>query len=245
MSPGLVRSVLFTAPLIVIATAVYGSVSLMVSLLDVTGARQMRVARAWARMLLRLSGVQVDVHGLRKIDPGAGYVVVANHASYMDTPVVLAHIPVQFRFLAKQRLFSIPFLGGHLRRAGHIPVPRENPREALKTMGEAGRIIRERGISVLIFPEGGRSLEGLQEFKEGAAYIAIKAGAPVLPVALRGTMDVLPMHSVHVRPGRVTVCIGDPIPTAGMKSGDRGRLTRQLHDELARLLGAGRPVASD
>jgi 1-acyl-sn-glycerol-3-phosphate acyltransferase len=235
---GFLRSLLITAPLIIVATIVYGSISLAVSFFDKTGVRQMLVARAWARMLLRIGGVQVTVHGLDKIDPGAGYVVVSNHASYMDTPVVLAHVPVQFRFLAKEGLFSIPFLGGHLRRAGHIPVPRGNPREALKTMADAGRVIRERRISVLIFPEGGRSLEGLREFKEGAALIAIKAGAPILPITLRGTMEVLPMHSLHMRPGRVTICIGDPVPTAGMKPGDRARLTQQVHDDVQRLLTA-------
>ena len=243
MPLGLLRSVLITAPLIVLATIAYGSVSLVVSFFDKAGGRQMRVARAWARMLLRIGGVQVEVQGLDRIDPRVGYVVVSNHASYMDTPVVLAHVPVQFRFLAKEGLFSIPLLGGHLRRAGHLPVPRGNPREALKTMAEAGRIIRERGISILIFPEGGRSLEGLQEFKEGAAHIAIKAGAPILPVALRGTMDVLPMHSLHLRRGRVTICIGDPVQTEGMRPGDRARLTLQLHEEVERLVAAsGAPV---
>ena len=118
----------------------------------------------------------------------------------MDTPIVLGHIPVQFRFLAKKSLFSVPFLGYHLKRAGHLSVPRENPREALKTMAEAGRVIRERGISVLIFPEGGRSLEGLKPFKEGAAYIAINAGVPVVPVGVEGTLQVLPMHSLKYAP---------------------------------------------
>jgi 1-acyl-sn-glycerol-3-phosphate acyltransferase len=230
------RSVLITDPLIILATAAYGSASLLVSFFDPAGDRQMRVARAWARMLLRIARVDVEVRGLEKIRPDGGYVVVANHASYMDTPVVLAHIPVQFRFLAKEGLFRIPLLGGHLKRAGHLPVPKDNPREALKTMAEAGRIIRERRISVLIFPEGGRSLTGLQEFKEGAAYIAIKAGVPVLPIALEGTIDVLPMHSGHIKPGKVVIHVGDPVETEGMKLGDRVRLTQELHDVVDRML---------
>lgn len=237
MSLSFLRSLLITDPLIILATAVYGSVSLVVSFFDPDGTSQMRVARAWARMLLRITRVQVEVEGLEKVDPNAGYVVVANHASYMDTPVVLSHIPVQFRFMAKEGLFRVPFLGGHLKRAGHLPVPRDNPREALKLMAEAGRLIRERQISVLVFPEGGRSLTGLQDFREGAAYIAIKSGVPVLPVALVGTIDILPMHSGHIRPGKVILRIADPVSTEGMKLGDRMRLTLELRETVEQLLG--------
>ena len=132
----------------------------------------------------------------------------------MDTPVVLANIPVQFRFLAKRGLFQIPLLGTHLTRAGHIPVPRDDARAAVKTMTTAAQAIRERGISLLIFPEGGRSQTGeLAAFKEGAAYIAIRAGVPLVPIALKGTREILPYGSGHVRSGSVTMRIGDPIPT--------------------------------
>jgi 1-acyl-sn-glycerol-3-phosphate acyltransferase len=236
MSLGLLRAVLITDPLIVVATAVYGAISLAVSFFDDTGRKQIAVARAWARMLLRISGVRVTALGVDGIDPERGYVVAANHVSYMDTPVVLSTLPVQFRFMAKEGLFRIPLLGTHLQRAGHISVPRENPREALKVMGEAGKIIRERNISILIFPEGGRSLTGLQEFREGAAYIAIKAGVPIIPVALKGTMDILPMHSVNVRPGRVEMRVGEPIDTAGFTLRDRAALTLALRERIVELL---------
>ena len=236
MSLGLLRAVLITDPLIILATAVYGTVSLAVSFFDDTGRKQIAVARAWARMLLRITGVRVNASGVNVIDPQSGYVVAANHVSYMDTPVVLATLPVQFRFMAKEGLFKIPLLGTHLQRAGHIAVPRDNPREALKVMGEAGKMIRDRGISVLIFPEGGRSLDGLQEFREGAAYIAIKAGVRIVPVALKGTMDVLPMHSVHVRAGAVEVRVGEPIDTTGLTLRDRAALTETLRARIVELL---------
>jgi 1-acyl-sn-glycerol-3-phosphate acyltransferase len=236
MSLGFLRALLITDPLIILATIVMGSTNLVVSLFDEGGRKQLRVARSWSKLLLNIAGVDVTIQGLEKIDTTGSYVFVSNHASYMDTPVVLGHIPVQFRFVAKQGLFSIPFLGNHLKRAGHLPVPRDNPRDAVKMMGEAGRIIRERGISVLVFPEGGRSVEGLQPFKEGAAYIAIKAGVPIVPVALDGTLQVLPMGSMHVRPGPVALRIGTPIPTANLKLQDRSELTRQLYDRVAELL---------
>lgn len=237
MSLGLVRALLITDPLIILATIILGSINLAVSIVDEGGRRQVAIARFWSKVLLKIAGVRMTIQGIEKIDPAGSYVFVSNHVSYMDTPVVLAHIPVQFRFLAKKGLFSVPFLGYHLKRAGHLSVPRENPREAVKTMAEAGRIIRERGISLLIFPEGGRSLEGLKEFKEGAAYIAIKAGVPIVPVALSGTLEVLPMHSLNVRPGHVTLRVGDPIPTADLTLQDRSALTQKLHDRVAEMLG--------
>jgi 1-acyl-sn-glycerol-3-phosphate acyltransferase len=229
------RAVLFTAPLIILSTTFFGLISVAISFFDKTGDRQILVARAWARSLLRGSGIRVTVEGLDQIRPDGSYVLASNHASYMDTPVVMASIPVQFRFLAKRGLFQIPLLGTHLGQAGHIPVPREDPRASVKTMQLAAETIVRRRISMLIFPEGGRSLDGvIQPFKEGAAYIAIRAGAPIVPLVLIGTHDVLPMHSTIVRPGRVILRILPPIETAGLTLKDRGQLTEKLHT----LIGA-------
>jgi 1-acyl-sn-glycerol-3-phosphate acyltransferase len=236
MSPGLLRALLITDPLIIIATIILGSLNLFVSLFDEGGRKQVSIAQFWSRVLLFIAGVKLHIEGLEKIDPNGSYVFVSNHVSYMDTPVVLGHIPVQFRFLAKKGLFSIPFLGYHLKRAGHIPVPRENPREAMKAMSEAAKIIRERGVSILIFPEGGRSLTGLKPFKEGAAYIAIKAGVPVVPLSLTGTLEVLPMGSLNVRPGSVELRVGDPVPTAHLTLHDRAELNELLYRRVSELL---------
>lgn len=231
------RALLFIDPLIILCTIAYGSVNLVVSLFETSGRRQVAIARAWARMLLRVSFVRMRIEGLEKIDPNGSYVFVANHLSYMDTPCILAAIPVQFRFMAKKGLFKIPFLGYHLSRAGHIAVPRDNPREAIKAMIEAGKMLRERGISVLIFPEGGRSAQAkLQPFKEGAFYIAINSGVPVIPVALIGSEKILPFGSGTVSPGRVTLRIGDPIPTEGLTMKDRSRLSQASYDAVYDLL---------
>lgn len=231
------RAYFITAPLVVLATIGYGLVSLVISLFESSGRKQIAVARAWARCLLSVSGVRVKAEGLEKIAPNGSYVFVSNHLSYMDTPVVLANIPAQFRFLAKSGLFQIPLLGTHLARAGHIPVPREDARAAVKTMTTAAQVIRERGISLLIFPEGGRSPDGdLASFKEGAAYIAIRAGVPLVPIALKGTREILPYGSGHVRSGRVTMRIGDPIPTDQVQLRDRGQITDQLRDRIASML---------
>ncbi|MBV9082791.1 MAG: 1-acyl-sn-glycerol-3-phosphate acyltransferase [Acidobacteriaceae bacterium] len=228
------RGLLIADPLIVLATICFGTISLIVSFFDNTGTMQIRVARAWAKTLLRVSGIKVHVEGLENISPAGSYVFIANHSSYMDTPVVLAHVPVQFRFLAKRGLFQIPFLGQHLSRAGHIPVPREDPRAAVKTLQKAADTIQQRHISLLIFPEGGRSRHGeLRPFKEGGAYIAIRAGVPIVPIALIGTREVLPYGSGSPAPGNVVLRIMKPIDTADMPLRQRGAVTDHIRELIA------------
>jgi len=228
---------LVIAPTVVILTALMGTTSLFASLLGTPENRLHEIAQFWARLLLRFSSVEWKIEGLEHLDPQRNYVLVSNHASYMDTPVLMSALPMQFRFLAKSELFRIPFIGTHLGRAGHFPVERDNVRASLRSMSEAAKAVEERHVSVLVFPEGGRSPMHLRPFKEGAAYIAIKAGVPVVPVALVGTREVLPMHSTQVRPGPVSVRIGVPIDTAGLKLADRNELNDTLRNEIARLAG--------
>ncbi|MEX2263241.1 MAG: lysophospholipid acyltransferase family protein [Bryobacteraceae bacterium] len=231
------RALLVTAPLIVLATAFMGTISLIVSLFDSSGRGQHRVARGWSRLLLAISRVKVRVEGLEKIAPGGSYVFISNHRSFMDIPVILPHISVQFRFFANKNLFGVPFIGYHLKRAGHLSVDNANPRESLRSMSEAARVIPNRGISVLVFPEGGRTDGELRAFKDGAAYIAIKAGVPVVPVALFGSREILPMGSAVVNGGLVRMVLGDPIPTVGFNLHERTQLSGRLRDCVAEMLG--------
>ena len=235
------RSWLISIPLIVLSTIVMATLALITSLWDKSGRSQHANARMWARMLLAASFVRCRVAGLEKLNPNGSYVLVSNHASYMDTPAVLSSIPLQFRFFAKKGLFSIPFLGWFLGRAGHLPVVRGDARASLKSMSEGARLINERNISMLVFPEGGRQLEHMRPFKEGAAYIAIKAGVPVVPIGLVNTRNVLRMHSSVIYPGSIEVHIGDPIPTAGMSLHDRARLNTMLEEQVAEL-ACERPI---
>jgi 1-acyl-sn-glycerol-3-phosphate acyltransferase len=230
------RSLLVSTPLIALATVVMWTGSMVSSLFDPSGRTQHRMAQIWGKLLLAVSFIRVRVEGLDRIDPHANYVFVANHASYMDIPAILARLPHQFRFFAKKGLFSIPFLGWHLKRAGHLPVDRSNARNSLKSMSEGARIVAERRVSVLLFPEGGRTPEGLRPFKEGAAYIAIKAGVPVVPMAIGGMRPLLPMGSIHLRSGRAVLRIGEPISTKGLKLHDREALTERMRDAVVQLL---------
>ncbi len=235
----LLRAYLISDPLIVLSTIFFGSGSIVVSLFDKTGDAQLGVARRWAQSLLAISGVRVQIEGMEHIDPRRSYVIASNHLSYMDTPVVLANVPVRFRFLAKRGLFKIPFLGTHLGQAGHIPVYRNDPRASVKTMQLAAEAIQKRGTSLLIFPEGGRSHDGrLGAFKEGAAYIAIRAGVPIVPAAIIGTEKVLPFGSGTPKPGRVTLKIMRPIGTEGLSLKDRQQVTQNVHELIEQALAA-------
>jgi len=237
----LLWSLIFVSPGIILSTLLHGAVSHIVSLLDATGRTQFKIARRWARSLLWFAGVKVETEGMERLQRGVPYVLVSNHLSYMDTPVVLTYVPVEFRFLAKAGLFQIPLLGWHLHRAGHIAVPREDPRASVKTLARSAEMIRQRRISLLIFPEGGRSEDGkLQPFIDGAAYLAIKAQVPLVPMALIGTRDILAMGSGTFHRGKVRVWVGEPIPTEGMTAHDRGKLTEMAREKIIeRLRDAG------
>ena len=228
---------IYVIPLIIVSTASFGVVSFVISLFDRTPARQLKVARAWARSLLRIVGVKVTVEGLDRIQPSGNYVFVSNHVSYMDIPVILGNIPENFLFLAKAELFKIPFLGTHLRTAGHVSVPREDPRSAIKTLNHTAALLHD-GRSTLVFPEGGRSETGeLREFKDGAAFLAIRAQIPVVPMATIGMRQILPMHSLTFHRGHVTLRIGEPISTEEMTTHQRAELTAFMRQKIVEMLG--------
>lgn len=138
---GLLRNFLVTVPLVYLATIFMGTLSLFISLFDSTGNRQHTCARLWARMLLAFARVRVTVRGAGHI-PAGPCIFAANHLSYMDIPVAFGYIPTQFRIMAKASLFHIPFLGWHLRRSGHMPIERANPRRAARSLLEAATHVK-------------------------------------------------------------------------------------------------------
>ncbi|MBM3739156.1 MAG: 1-acyl-sn-glycerol-3-phosphate acyltransferase [Acidobacteria bacterium] len=231
-------SLLVKDPLIILATILMAVLSVASSFFDPDGRKQHAISRAWAKLLLWLAGAKVRVRGMEHIDPARNYVFVGNHLSLFDTPLVLANIPQQFLFLVAARYVKIPFLGTHLRRHGHFSVDASDVRGSLKVMTEAARCIREEGLSILMFPEGSRARGEMGEFKEGAAYIAIKSGVPVVPFAIRGTREMLPVGSVHVRGVPLDFVIGEPVPTADLSLKDREQLTALMREKIASLLGS-------
>jgi 1-acyl-sn-glycerol-3-phosphate acyltransferase len=196
------------------------------------------IGRNWSRRMLAVAGVRVETAGLDHAIRSEPCVLVANHLSLLDTPLLYAFLPVEFRFIAKESLFKVPIIGAHLRKGGHISLFREDGRSAVRSLEEASRILREEKKSVLVFAEGTRASEGqgLRSFKTGAAHLAIQAGAPVVPVAIQGTAELLPRNSFAIRSGGASLSIGAPIATVGMSRKDRESLTTRLQTEVARLL---------
>jgi 1-acyl-sn-glycerol-3-phosphate acyltransferase len=208
---GYARSLCITAPLIFFATAAVGSLSLASSLVDSSGRLQHACARFWARLVLAICRVQLKISGTLPARQEAPYVFFANHQSHIDIPVVLAALPISFRFAAKKELFRIPFLGWHLRRSGHIPVDRKNPHAAVKAFRSAGNRLRA-GTSLVFFPEGATSLDGaIKPFKIGGFVLAEQSQADVVPVTIHGSRSVLVPKTYYVRGGSVEVTVGKPI----------------------------------
>ena len=227
------RSLLFTNLLIYFCTAVCGTVSLLASLFDSQGRWQHACARTWSWLILKTSGIRVRLEGLEHVDPGQTAIYCVNHQSAMDIPVLFASLPVQFRFVAKRSLFHLPFLGWHLLRSGHIPVDRNRPQQAMKSMKKVAQEIRE-GKSVLLFPEGHRSRNGqLLPFKAGSFYIAILSGVPIVPITVNGTAYVLKPDTYHVRAGQTEMIIHPAISTKGLTLHDVDNLSRKVREAIA------------
>jgi 1-acyl-sn-glycerol-3-phosphate acyltransferase len=219
----------FKVPLILLATVLYGTASLLASLVDSGGGLQHRCARSWARFVLRVGGVRLRVAGLEALRGPGPYILCPNHRSDMDIPVLLAALPFPFRFAAKKSLFRIPFLGWHLRRAGHLAIDRDNPRAALRALDGSVQWIRQ-GLPVVVFPEGRISQDGvLGVFKRGAFVLATRTGGEVVPVALRGTREVLMPSSWILRSGTVEVTVGPVVPSNDIQATElSARVRREI-----------------
>jgi 1-acyl-sn-glycerol-3-phosphate acyltransferase len=224
-------------PLMTLATIVCGSLSLAVSLVDKLGRAQHRIARFWARTLIFFAGSSLRVQGEENLHRHPVAVYASNHTSYMDTPVVFAALPFQFRILAKKELWPIAFIGWYLGRSGQIPIDTRNPRATLSSLGAGVKALRS-GMPLFVFPEGGRTPNGeLQNFLSGAAYLAIRAQVPLVPIALSGVYDLLPIHTRHLYPGELTLTAGDAIDTAGMTVRQTDELTERLRAAIQELSG--------
>jgi 1-acyl-sn-glycerol-3-phosphate acyltransferase len=220
-------------PLIYLYTIIMGSISLCVSLFDPTGERQHWCAQVWCRLIARTAGAQVRVHGSECIQPGVSYVFLSTHQSYMDIPAMLGYLPAQLRIAAKKVLFRIPFMGWHLSRAGHIPIDRSSTQNAVASLRSAASYLHG-GICAFIFPEGTRSRDGvLQPFKKGGFKLAIQAGAPIIPVTIMGSRQVLPRDSIIFRPGPIDMYVDEPIPTEGLTDDDIEALMRAVRAAMA------------
>jgi 1-acyl-sn-glycerol-3-phosphate acyltransferase len=237
------RTNLIQTPAFALVTALCGSLALVVSLVDKRGNAQHRIARLWARLSVWISRARLTVYGAEKLRQHPVAVFASNHTSYMDTPVVFASLPVQFRILAKKELWPIPFIGWYLNRSGQVPIDTNNPRATLSSLSVAAKALRA-GMPLFVFPEGSRTHDGaLRPFLSGAAYLAIRAQVPLVPIALSGVYDLLPIHTHHFYPVDMSLRVGDPIDTTGMTLRQTDELTARLRSAIEDLLAEERPAA--
>lgn len=194
-----------------------------------------RLQRSWARGLVRFWGVDVEVHGGEHMAPGTSYVVMSNHLSYADIVVLFLALPTTPGFLAKRELMRVPFLSAALRAGGHVVIDRGHRSSAVQTLQQAAAEIRG-GKTVLVFPEGTRGdSDTIGTFKRGGFHLARDAGVPILPVGVRGSRGVFPRDSLLVRPGRIEVHIGAPIPVADIEALAPDALVTRVRAEVMSL----------
>ncbi len=222
-------SYLVVVPLFALATGGFGLISLLCGLWDKSGRQQHFIAHLWARTLLLISFSPVTIIGREKLHEHETAVYASNHLSYMDTPVLFAKLPFQFRILAKQSLWKVPFIGWYLNRSGQVSVDTKSPRSLVASLNR-GVATLKHGLPLVLFPEGGRAATGqLQTMMSGCAYMAIKAQVPLIPLTLIGTYELLPIHVYALRPRPLQIIVGDPISTAGLAPRDADALTQRLY----------------
>ena len=226
---------LLLIPLIALATTVFGCISLIAGLWDTSGRQQHAIARAWANTLLLISLSSVQLVHKERLSVSTQAVYASNHLSYYDTPVLFGRLPFQFRILAKQSLWKVPFVGWYLNRSGQVPIDPKSGRSAIAGLLRGVKTLQS-GLSLVIFPEGGRAATGeMTPFQSGAAFMAIKAQVPLVPLALIGTYELLPIHTYHLMPRPLKIVVGEPLSTAGLSTRDADSLTQRLFEAIATL----------
>ena len=230
-----VRSYLIFDPLIWCYTIVLAISSLLSSFIDRDGRIQHAHARLWSWLILKTSLSPLTVRGLDRIDTSKPHLYAVNHASAMDIPVLYVGLPFQFRIVAKKELFRYPFMGWHLSRSGQVRIDQQNPAKSISMLKSAVKTLQS-GMPLVIFPEGGRTPSGeVKEFLAGAFFMAIKAQADIVPMAIVGTYEMLKMNTFHIRPRPLELLVGDPIPTTGLTLRDMEALSSRVKTSIEDL----------
>jgi 1-acyl-sn-glycerol-3-phosphate acyltransferase len=237
MAPRFTVRPLFSLVAFVVLTLVGCVLAILSRLFDSSGDLVLKLARWWSRGVLGAAGVKIKVVSHAQLDPKQPYVVMPNHLSSVDIWAVFLAVPVPLRFIAKKQLGQIPLFGWAMRAGRFNFIDRQNATAARRSIDEAAARIR-KGCSVVIFPEGTRSRDGkLLPFKKGGFHLAVNSGAQIVPVAIRGSREIMPRGSLFTRPGVVQFEIGAPIPTEGLGPEDREALREKVRGIVAGMLG--------
>jgi basic amino acid/polyamine antiporter, APA family len=220
-----------------LSTVFWATVSMLGSLISGKGSLQHYCMRRWSKDNLWLSRAHVEIEGLENIDLSCPQIFVANHSGLHDILSLAAHLPIQFRWIAKKSLFRVPFMGWHMRRSGYIAIDKENPREAAKSIMEAAKEIQS-GVTAIAFPEGTRSRTGdLGKFHSGAFSLALRTGVPLVPITLDGSCRVIIPKTLQVNPGVIIrIKIDRPMDLSSYVKGEKHQLMEDVYQIMNRNL---------
>ena len=214
------RSYFILDPLIWLYTLGLGLLALPGGLFDRGGRRLHWFSRAWSWLIMKTILSPVKVSGLDKIDTTKPHVYAVNHASAMDIPVLYVYLPFQFRIVFKKELLVYPVVGWQLRRSGQVCIDQQKPTNSIAAIRSAVKSLKA-GMPLVIYPEGGRTPDGeIKPFLPGAFFLAIKAQVDIVPVALVGTYELLPMDTYHIKCRPLEMRVGQPISTTGLTMRD-------------------------
>lgn len=229
------RSYFLLDPLIWLYTVVMGTLSLPTSLFSDSGRIQHDFARVWAWLIMKTIFSPVKVLGLEKIDTNKPHVYAVNHGSALDIPMLYVYLPFQFRIAFKKELLKYPIVGWHLRRSGQVCIDQQNKAAAVSSVRAALKSLKA-GMPLVIFPEGGRTPDGeIKPFMPGAFFLAIKSQVDIVPVALVGTYELLPMNTYHIKCRSLEMRVGEPISTAGLTLKDMDALSARVQGAMEDL----------
>ncbi len=240
------RSYFILNPLIWAYTLILATLSLLSSFFDRSGRIQHDFARFWSWLIMKTILSPVKIAGMNaaidknKIDTSKPRVYAVTHASALDIPILYVYLPFQFRIVFKSELLAYPFIGWHLKRSGQVCINQQNPAASIGSVKSALRSLRS-GMPLVIFPEGGRTRDGeVQPFLPGAFFLAIKAQADIVPIALIGTFGLLPMNTYHIKCQPLEMRVGAPISTAGLTVRDTEEVSAKVKAAIEALHAAPR-----
>jgi 1-acyl-sn-glycerol-3-phosphate acyltransferase len=236
------RSYFILDPLIWLYTLVMGLAALPGGLFDENGRRLHWFSRTWSWLIMKTILSPVMVTGLDKIDTSKPHVYAVNHASAMDIPVLYVYLPFQFRIVFKKELLSYPIVGWQLKRSGQVCIDQQKPTNSIAAIRSAVKSLKA-GMPLVIYPEGGRTPDGeIKPFLPGAFFLAIKAQVDIVPVALVGTFELLPMNTYHIKCRPLEMRVGQPISTTGMTMRDLEAVSAKVQKAVEDLYYANSPL---
>jgi 1-acyl-sn-glycerol-3-phosphate acyltransferase len=229
------RSYLILDPLVWFYTLAMGVIALPGGMFDRTGRRLHWFSRAWSWLIMKTIWSPVKVTGLDKIDTSKPHVYAVNHASALDIPVLYVYLPFQFRIVFKKELLAYPIVGWQLKRSGQVCIDQQKPTNSIAAIRSAVKSLKA-GMPLVIYPEGGRTPDGeIKPFLPGAFFLAIKAQVDIVPVALVGTYELLPMNTYHIKCRPLEMRVGEPISTAGMTMRDLEAVSAKVRTAMEEL----------